>query len=59
VAADSGEPQKTRHAFPDLERAAPLKELRALIVRVRDGDEEAVPGCGRSFVRRQGWHADS
>jgi hypothetical protein len=43
VATDSREPQKKRHESPALERAAALKELKALIVRVRDGDEGAVP----------------
>jgi hypothetical protein len=40
---DSGEPEKTRHESPALERAAALKELKALIVRIQDGDEGAVP----------------
>jgi hypothetical protein len=40
---ESGEPEKTRHESPPLERAAELKELKALIVRVQDGDERAVP----------------
>ena len=40
---DSCEPESKRHESPALERAAALKELRALIVRVQDGDEEAVP----------------
>jgi hypothetical protein len=43
VATDSGEPEKKRHESPTLERAARLKELKALLVRVRDGDEGAVP----------------
>ena len=43
MATDSGEPQKTRHESPGLERAAPLKELKALIICVRNGDEGAIP----------------
>jgi hypothetical protein len=40
---DSGEPEKTQHESTTLERTAALKELKALIVRVQDGDEGAVP----------------
>ena len=43
MTTDSGESENKQHEFPSLERAAALKELRALIVRVRDGDEGAVP----------------
>jgi hypothetical protein len=60
VATDSGEPEWKRHESTALERAAAVKELRALMVRVRDGDEEAVPrlrevlreapGLARRFV---------
>jgi hypothetical protein len=60
VAIDSGEPEIQRHESPALERVAAVKELRALLVRVRDGDEGAVPrlreilrgapGLARRFV---------
>jgi len=40
---DSGEPEKTRHESLALERAAALKELKALVVRIQDRDEGAVP----------------
>jgi len=43
VATDSREPETKRHESLALERAAALKELRTLIVRVQDGDEGAVP----------------
>jgi hypothetical protein len=43
VATDSDESEKTRHESPALERAAALKELKALIVRIQNGDEGAVP----------------
>jgi hypothetical protein len=60
VATDSGEPERKGHESTALESAAAVKELKALIVRVRDGDEEAVPrlrevlreapGLARRFV---------
>jgi hypothetical protein len=43
VATGSREPQEKRHEASAQERVTALKELRALIVRVRDGDEGAVP----------------
>ena len=43
MAKNIGEPEKMRHESPGLERAAPLKELKALMVCLRDGDEGAVP----------------
>jgi hypothetical protein len=43
VAKNIGEPEKMRHESPGLERAAPLKELKALMACLRDGDEGAVP----------------
>jgi len=43
VATDSRDPEKRQHESPTLERAAVLKELKALIVRAQDGDEGAVP----------------
>jgi hypothetical protein len=60
VATDSGEAEKRWHESTALESAATVNELRALIVRVRDGDEGAVPrlreilrgapGLARRFV---------
>jgi len=43
VATDSREPETKRHESPGLERAAALKELKTLMVCVRDGDEGVIP----------------
>jgi hypothetical protein len=43
VATDSGELEKTRPESPALKRATLVKELKALIARIQDGDEGAVP----------------
>jgi hypothetical protein len=51
VPTDSVEPEKRRHESTILESAAAVKELKDLIVRVRDGDEGAVPRMREIFCQ--------
>ena len=51
MAADGGERKKRRQESTAQESAATVNELRALIVRVRDGDERAVPRL-REILRK-------